>query len=164
MLFITGKTFKSLIALLKRRGPVPGNNRTQRVPDNRIHRDAHTAYKVHREENGDWLLCYTAVVRLSHKDIDNDFFGEDGRTGYTRATIWGDGKIHFQEEIVELDEDDYIFAQRPYDYPFPYRNNSPRHQRPAEPARPVDPQEPGPDEIIHAEYWPEMPEMNIEMV
>ena len=110
-------------------------------------------------------MCYTAVVRLFHKDIDNEFFGEDGRTGYTRATIWGDGKIHFQEEIVELDEDDCIFAHRPYDYPYPYRSNSPRHQRPAEPnnvrqQRPADPQEPGPDEIIHA-VWPEM---NIEMV
>lgn len=169
MLFATGKTIKAILSLLRRKPvPVPVNSRRQRAQrDNRIHRDAHTAYKVHREENGDWLLCYTAVVRLFHKDIDNEFFGEDGRTGYTRATIWGDGKIHFQEEIVELDEDDYIFPQRPYDYPFPYRADSPRQrnnvrQHPADPQRPADhPQELGPDEIIHADYWPEM---NIEMV
>ena len=166
MLFITGKTIKAMINLLRRRDQVPVHSRrqrAQRAQDNSIHRDAHTAYKVHREENGDWLLCYTAVVRLHRKDIDNDFFGEDGRTGYTRATIWGDGKIHFQEEIVHLDEDEYIFARRPYEYPFPYRRNSPRHQRPAEAeAEPQNEQaHRGPDEIIHADYWPEM---NIEMV
>ena len=160
---------KSVLSFLKKpsRCSVCTNRNIRQRAEKRIHRDAHTAYKVHREDNGEWLLCYTAVVRLYSKDIDNDFFGEDGRTGYTRATIWGDGKIHFQEEIVELDEDDYIFPQRPYDYPFPYRADSPRQrnnvlQHPADPQRPADhPQELGPDEIIHADYWPEM---NIEMV
>ena len=164
MLFITGKAIKTIISLLRIDPvPVPVNSRRQRAQDNRIHRDAHTAYKVHREDNADWLLCYTAVVQLYHKDIDSKFFGEDGRTGYTRAVIWGDGKIHFKEEIVQLDEDEYIFAHRPYDYPFPYRINSPCHWRPTEPChqRSADPQELGPNEIIHADYWPET---NIEMV
>lgn len=107
----------------------------------------------------------TAGVQLFHKDIDSNFIGEDGRTGLTRATIWGDGQIKFEEEIHQLEEDEFVFAHHPYDYPFPYQANGPRQrnnvrQRPANPQPPV-PQEPGPDEIIHADYWPEM---NIKMV
>ena len=72
-------------------------------------------------------MCYTAAVWLFHNDIDSKFFGEDGRTGYTWAKIWGDGKIKFEEEIHQLDDGEYyIFAQRPYDYPFLYQGNNTR--------------------------------------
>ena len=78
---------------------------------------------LHQEVNGEWIFVYTVLARLYHKDIDCNFFGEDRRTGYTKATICGDGNIQFQEEIV-LDEDEYIFTEPPFDYPFPYLSNS----------------------------------------
>ena len=84
---------------------------------------------LHKEANGEWLFVYTALVWLYQKDIGRNFFGEDWRTGYTQATLCGDGKIQFQEEIV-LDEDEHIFTEPPFDYPFPNRSNIPRQHVP----------------------------------
>jgi hypothetical protein len=93
-----------------------------------IERDAHTDYRITYDRvSKEWILCFGACIRLKREDIECEFFNEDSRAGITRARIHGDGSIKFDEEDVQLNTDDYVFAEHPKDYhynPFSHRDTS----------------------------------------
>ena len=87
----------------------------------KIRRSTHTDYRlVFDKESQVWLLCFGAVIELSSNDVDFDYFEECGRTGITTVTIHGNGAMEFDEEDMELEDKEYVFAEHPSNY-FPYR-------------------------------------------
>ena len=89
-----------------------------------IHRPCHTDYRVIYEPTGALTICFGACIRIDHDDIDFEYFNEDGKTGITTASIYGDGKIMFGEEEMPLSPGERVFNQHPLvQYPFPTRRS-----------------------------------------
>jgi hypothetical protein len=113
MKFITSKSMSYLASFFgfkKTRKRIACD--TQPREEKIIRRPAHTDYRLVYDTSGELLLCFGACIKLDPEDNDfSSFFDECGRTGITIATIKGNGEIEFDEEDMELDPDDYVFAE-----------------------------------------------------
>jgi hypothetical protein len=113
MRFTSSKSIDFLSSFLRFDKAHPSANRKhQETRDGKkIRRPAYTDYRISFDsDSNEWVLCFVAYIRIKQVDIDYEYFDECGRTGITTAIVYGNGRMEFDEEDVELDKDHYEFC------------------------------------------------------